>query len=58
MKVINSFGGAVKISYFVEKVNYDLNYVGCSFFVLGGIIMCSILWDWGYGQIAQICEKG
>ena len=30
----------------------------CSFFVLGGIVMCSILWFFGYGQIAQICEKG
>ena len=34
--------------YFLKK---------CSFFVLGGIVMCSILWVWGYGQIAQICEK-
>ena len=58
MKGINSFGGAVKISYFVEEVNYDLNYVRCSFFVMGRIIMCSILWFWGYGQIAQIYEKG
>ena len=31
---------------------------GCSFFVVGGIVMCSKLWVWGYGQIAQICEKG
>ena len=58
MKVINSFGGAVKISYFVKEVNYDLNYVRCSFFVLGRIVMCSILCFWGYGQIAQICDKG
>lgn len=30
----------------------------CSFFVVGRIVMCSILWFWEYGQFAQICEKG
>ena len=30
----------------------------CSFFVLGGIVMCSKLGVWGYGQIAQNCEEG
>ena len=30
----------------------------CSFFVMGRIVMCSKLPVWGYGQIAQIYEKG
>ena len=59
MKAINSFGGAVKISYFVEKVNYDLNYVYVVRFLLWVGLSCVLYCGFvDMVKLHKIVEKG